>query len=308
MLRVRLDGFRSTGFGLLIAGLVLSTVGAAWAQTASPEPRITSAPRSIDLGRALVIEGRLDNGVPGQEVRLEKSVDAGPWRTVAKDLTDDEERVRFRLLELKRSAGFRLLYIDEATGSRERSDRVRVAVQARLRMHTTKTHLMQDRRVRIYGTLFPKVGGRRVVVAQRVAGEWKRIARLRAGDGSFSTYYRPTNPGSRRLRVRFTGDSLNRRATAADAVRVYDPDLATWYGPGLYGNRTACGQRLDTETLGVAHRSLPCGTKVNILYEGRTITVPVIDRGPYSSADWDLTQETAERLGFSGKETIGTEH
>ena len=308
MLRVRLDGFRSTGFGLLIAGLVLSTVGAAWAQTSAPEPRITSAPRSIDYGRALVVEGRLDNGMPGEEVRLEKSVDAGPWRTVAKDLTDDENRIRFRLVDVKRSAGYRLLYIDEATGATERSDRIRVAVQARLRLETSKTHLMQDRRVRIYGSLFPKVGGRRVVIAQRVAGEWKRIERARAGDGTFSVYFRPANPGFRQLRVRFTGDALNRRATAHEAVRVYDPDLATWYGPGLYGNRTACGQRLGYDTLGVAHRSLPCGTKVNILYEGRTITVPVIDRGPYSSADWDLTEETADRLGFSGKETIGTEH
>lgn len=308
MTRVRLDGFRSTGFGLLIAGLVLSTVGVAWAQTASPEPRITSIPRKIDYGRALVVEGRLDNGTPGEAVRLEKSVDGGPWRTVAKDLTDDESRVRFRLVDVKRSAGYRLLYIDQATGATERSERVRVAVQAKLRMQTSKTHLMQDRRVRLYGTLFPKIGGRRVVVAQRVAGEWKRIERARAGDGTFSVYFRPANPGFRKLRVRFTGDGLNRRATAHEEVRVYDPDLATWYGPGLYGNRTACGQRLGYDTLGVAHRSLPCGTKVNILYQGRTITVPVIDRGPYSSADWDLTEETADRLGFSGKETIGTEH
>ena len=308
MLRVRLDGSRSTSAGLLVIALVLGTVGAAWAQTASPEPRITSAPGAIDYDRAVVIEGRLDNGTPGQEVRLEKSVAAGPWRTIAKDITDDENRVRFRLAEVKRSAGYRLLYIDEGTGVDARSDRVRVAVQARLRVNKTKTHLMQDRRVRIYGTLFPKVVGRRVVVARRVAGEWRRIARARAGDGSFSVYFRPPDPGFARLRVRFTGDELSRRATAHDAVRVYDPDLATWYGPGLYGNRTACGQRLGYDTLGVAHRSLPCGTKVNILYEGRTITVPVIDRGPYSSADWDLTEETAQRLGFSGKETIGTEH
>ncbi len=82
--------------------------------------------------------------------------------------------------------------------------------------------------------------------------------------------------------------------------------MATWYGPGFYGNSTACGKTLTTETLGVAHRSLPCGAKVSILYHGRSITVSVIDRGPYSgSANWDLTQETAERLGFSGTDEIG---
>lgn len=308
MLRVRLDGFRSSSISLLVSVLLLATVGAAWAQTTSPEPRITSAPRRVDYSRAVVIEGRLDNGMPGQEVHLEKSVNGGAWRKVARDVTDDGNRIRFRLTDVTRSAGYRLLYIDEATGAPERSDRVRVAVQARLTLQTTKTHLMQGRRVRVYGTLFPAIGGRRVVLAQRVAGEWRRIDRARAGDGTFSVYLRPGDPGFRRLRVRFLGDDLNRRATATDAIRVYEPDLATWYGPGLYGNRTACGQRLGYDTLGVAHRSLPCGTKINILYEGRTITVPVIDRGPYSSADWDLTEETANRLGFSGKETIGTEH
>lgn len=307
MSRVRLDVSRSTTAGLLVAALVLGTMGAAWAQTTTPEPRITSAPRAIDYGRALVIEGRLDDGTPGQEVRLEKTV-SGPWRTVARDLTDDENRIRFRLVDVKRSAGYRLLYIDEASGATEHSEKVRVGVTAQLRLKATKTHVMQGRRVRLHGSLFPKVAGRRVLIAQRVSGQWKRIARTRAGDGFFSAYFRPGDAGARRLRVRFTGDDLNRGVTARDEVTVYQPDLATWYGPGLYGNRTACGQRLGYDTLGVAHRSLPCGTKVNILYQGRTITVPVIDRGPYSSADWDLTAETADRLGFSGKETIGTEH
>src|SRR6478672_786150 len=45
--------------------------------------------------------------------------------------------------------------------------------------------------------------------------------------------------------------------------------VATWYGPGLYGNHTACGQVLRPHTLGVAHRSLPCGTPVKIIYDGR---------------------------------------
>ena len=44
-----------------------------------------------------------------------------------------------------------------------------------------------------------------------------------------------------------------------------------------------------------------------ILYQGRTITVPVIDRGPYGSADWDLTEETADRLRFEGTDTIGVD-
>jgi hypothetical protein len=75
---------------------------------------------------------------------------------------------------------------------------------------------------------------------------------------------------------------------------------ATWYGPGLYGNHTACGQVLRPRTVGVAHRSLPCGTTVKFLYRGRSIVTRVIDRGPYSRGNsWDLTHTAARALGFA---------
>jgi rare lipoprotein A (peptidoglycan hydrolase) len=83
---------------------------------------------------------------------------------------------------------------------------------------------------------------------------------------------------------------------------------ATWYGPGLYGNNTACGQVLRPSTLGVAHRSLPCGTAVKFVYRGRQIVTRVIDRGPYSYGnDWDLTLAVAEALGFAqvGTDLVG---
>lgn len=80
----------------------------------------------------------------------------------------------------------------------------------------------------------------------------------------------------------------------------------SWYGPGFYGNRTACGQRLTTETLGVAHKTLPCGTRVAIRSGGRSVVVPVIDRGPYARGiAYDLTGATARRLGVTGTARIG---
>jgi rare lipoprotein A len=103
----------------------------------------------------------------------------------------------------------------------------------------------------------------------------------------------------------FDGDDANSEGDDDDFVKVYGRSPATWYGPGFWGEKTACGERLQRGTLGVAHRTLPCGTKVSLLYRGRTITVPVIDRGPYGNADWDLTQETAERLRFRETSTIG---
>jgi rare lipoprotein A (peptidoglycan hydrolase) len=71
----------------------------------------------------------------------------------------------------------------------------------------------------------------------------------------------------------------------------------SWYGPGLYGNGTACGQKLTKDLVGVAHRTLPCGTLVTFRYKGVTLTVPVIDRGPYvSGRTWDLSHGACAKL------------
>jgi rare lipoprotein A len=76
---------------------------------------------------------------------------------------------------------------------------------------------------------------------------------------------------------------------------------ASWYGPGLWGRSTACGVTLRPTTIGVAHKTLPCGTMVRFVYEGRTITAPVIDRGPYvKGRAWDLTAAASEVLGLEG--------
>lgn len=73
---------------------------------------------------------------------------------------------------------------------------------------------------------------------------------------------------------------------------------ASWYGPGLYGNSTACGQRYTDQIAGVAHKTLKCGTMVTFSHEGRTVTVPVIDRGPYVGGRmWDLSARTCRDLG-----------
>jgi hypothetical protein len=74
--------------------------------------------------------------------------------------------------------------------------------------------------------------------------------------------------------------------------------IASWYGPGFYGNRTACGQTYTPEIVGVAHRTLPCGTLVVLEYRGKTLTVPVIDRGPYiAGRTLDLSHATHIAMG-----------
>ena len=74
----------------------------------------------------------------------------------------------------------------------------------------------------------------------------------------------------------------------------------SWYGPGFYGKRTACGQAYTESIIGVAHKSLPCGTKVTFKNpaNGKVVTAPVIDRGPYvSGRQWDLSGGLCVALG-----------
>jgi rare lipoprotein A len=88
-------------------------------------------------------------------------------------------------------------------------------------------------------------------------------------------------------------------------VTIYRKAEASWYGPGLYGNGVACGGTLTPSTLGVAHKSLPCGTKLTLRYHGKSLKVEVIDRGPYvGNREFDLTSATKQRLGFPSTGTV----
>jgi rare lipoprotein A (peptidoglycan hydrolase) len=142
------------------------------------------------------------------------------------------------------------------------------------------------------------------------AAQWIATATTTVkSDGTFVARWRTDSIG--RFRVRAFVDAPAEGATAASAspeiaVTVYKPAVATWYGPGFYGNRTACGQTLTRSLLGVAHRSLPCGAKVAVFYNGASIVVPVVDRGPFRpGTTWDLTSATANALGFTVTDTLG---
>jgi rare lipoprotein A len=95
-------------------------------------------------------------------------------------------------------------------------------------------------------------------------------------------------------------------STEGRAITLYRRAKVTWYGPGFYGRRTACGSRLRRSTLGVANKSLPCGTLVDLYNNGATVTVPVVDRGPFRpGTSYDLTAATAKALGVTATTTIG---
>ena len=148
---------------------------------------------------------------------------------------------------------------------------------------------------------------KRPVVAIQMAqsdGTWRTIARARAaGDGTFTASWRTGDPGRYRVRVlAATGGG----APATATLTVMRRTVATWYDQS--GSTTACNVRLARGTLGVAHRSLPCGTLLEFAYRGRSVTVPVIDRGPFrKGVSYDLTIAAARRLDFvaTGIGTVG---
>jgi hypothetical protein len=97
-----------------------------------------------------------------------------------------------------------------------------------------------------------------------------------------------------------------RPGSISRSVWRHDPEIS-WFGPGLYGNGTACGQKMTKTLVGVAHRTLPCGTLVTFrnTKTGATITVPVVDRGPYvSGRTWDLTHGACAKIDHCYTGTI----
>src|ERR1700689_1223346 len=74
--------------------------------------------------------------------------------------------------------------------------------------------------------------------------------------------------------------SADAGGAAADAPpvkgKVHPTGIATWFGPGFYGKQTACGQTLTPSVIGVANRTLPCGTLIEVTYGAHTVTLPVL--------------------------------
>ncbi|MFT4049718.1 MAG: septal ring lytic transglycosylase RlpA family protein [Solirubrobacterales bacterium] len=140
-------------------------------------------------------------------------------------------------------------------------------------------------------------------------GDFLPIGTARAdASGDFSFIWKPGKSGVYSVRIAPATSGLSTASvdSTQGSVKVYRRQKATWYGPESYGSRTACGVKLTKKTLGVAHRTLPCGTKVEFFLRGKRITVPVIDRGPYANgAIWDLTLTAMKKLGSSSTEYVG---
>ena len=153
----------------------------------------------------------------------------------------------------------------------------------------------------------PAVAGQAVALQHRTARGWRTVDRGRTGaKGAFRLDARLGQALSAAVRVRVDGaGALAPGGEVVGRLNVFRPALVSWYGPGFYGQRLGCGGTLRAGQLGVANKSLPCGTMVTLRHGRRSVRVPVIDRGPYVGArEYDLTAATKDRLGFGGVGSI----
>ena len=313
---------RHAVIGALALGSTLSVTALAIAQgpPASSDWRLAPPPapsvldERVRFGQPVVLRGRLGAEAAGAQLAVQASSPGRRWHIIATTpvRTDGTYRVavRLRTSSVLRVAPYAA---HDETGqvvggavatlsSEERpSAPRRVKVAARVVTSHRDRDVTAGTPFHVRGTVLPRSSGRRIVVEAGTNGKWHPVARTRTrAHGHFDTRVVASQLGTSRLRVRFAGDRRNVSArVGAGTLQAFRPALASWYA--LYGNRTACGQTLGYETLGVANKSLPCGTMVTLRYQGREITVPVIDRGPYvGGREWDLTGATARALGFSG--------
>ena len=142
--------------------------------------------------------------------------------------------------------------------------------------------------------------GREVLLQALSSHGWRTLAHTRTGaKGRFRLRYMPLRTASEQVRLRFAGDAEDLGAhRRLGRLSVYRLAEASWYGGG---GELACGGELTSATMGVANKTLPCGTEVTLRYDGRSVQVAVIDRGPYvAGREFDLTEATKQALGFGG--------
>ena len=171
-------------------------------------------------------------------------------------------------------------------------------VHSHVSLHLSSHNVLGGRRVLLRGRVRPQ-GSRRVKVVVR-GPQGTTLGVTSGRGGAFALTWRPGGVGSYSVRAYGLHDKRVRSSVSrARRVTAYRTAAASYYGPGLYGGALACGGTLQPGTLGVASKTLPCGSTVRLRYRGRTVTVPVVDRGPYvAGRDYDLTAATRARLRF----------
>jgi len=296
---------RGRGLTKLGLGACLTITGAALVASAPAEGEAgasvsmasASKPAKVRYGKPLQLRGQVSPGTSGQAVTLQRAAGDGSYRSVAQVRTAAGGSYAFSVRP-RHTGSYRAVTTAGTSQSRK------VTVVARFAGRVTR-HVKRGRTVRVKGKLAPGLGRRVVRLQRRARGRWRTVDRVRtSSSGRFRARWKTARAGRYRLRVRFGGDSRNGGVSKRlRRIYVYRPGHASWYS--LYGNRTACGQTLTYNTIGVAHKTLPCGTKVRFRYRGRMAVAKVIDRGPFvGGREWDLTGGLKRKLGFGAVGTV----
>jgi hypothetical protein len=312
-IRRRLVNARRRALGLALPAAatitIVAAVGAAPASGISPIHGSTAETKSQPKPKATLKTGR-QNVRFGRHFRLAGHIPGASHQRVViyfrprhavkghakKFLRTGRHGAYWTTLRARKSG----TYSARSAGTK-RSAGVDVRVLSRLRTKVDHSAVL-GRSATIRGRVLPGTAGRAV----RIRVDGQTLKTHTDSRGRFAESWHASSLGSHAVQVRVRGD----RAAAGNGERagritVFRHAVASYYGPGLYGNGTACGGRLEPGTLGVANKTLPCGTKVTFRYGSHQVTVPVIDRGPYvAGRDYDLTEATKNRLGFPGTGTL----
>ena len=307
----------AAGLGALSFATYLAATapGAAGAESQGAAAVRLSIAHKVPYRAVMVVRGSLANGEAGHRIAVDFRSVGRDWTTVRTGITGEGGTFRFTLRP-NRSGEVRVRVGEpqaqsaeagaEAAGSTTSAVQ-RIGVAAGISARVRRLNVRAGQRAVLTGTLQPGITGRVVTAQGRVRGKWRTLARGRTrANGKFRIRFRARGTSSTPVRLRFRGDQANARVVKrVGRLNVFRPAMASWYGPGFYGGHLACGGRLGVGTLGVAHKTLPCGTKVTIRHRGRTVRVRVIDRGPFvAGREFDLTGATKYALGFGSTGTI----
>jgi hypothetical protein len=196
----------------------------------------------------------------------------------------------------------------EHPGARHRHPLTHKRVKSHVALHVDRHSVLAGDRVIVRGKVRPR-GGHRVKVV--FGGTDHDVLELHTrSDGTFRAGWDVRQIGNYGVEAFGVHDGRVRGShSKVRHLTSFRLAGASYYGPGLYGNGVACGGTLEPGTLGVANKTLPCGTLVKLRYRGHSVTVPVIDRGPYvAGREYDLTTATKERLGFPGVGDVMANH
>jgi rare lipoprotein A len=310
-------GLRMAQLTIAVTALALPASAFAFAGTTAADSAnhgvlpISVRPAEVQVGQAVTISGTMLRAQAGQRVILQgRTGTASAWRSLQSTTVNALGRFSFTA-HLRRSS---LVRVIAAQATRTQSTDVvsdaaaisggsgaavkPVTVTAQVSAHRADHAVLAGGRIAVHGRVLPVVGSRSVQLQGRAGSHWQTLATAHtARSGRFTLNYQAQSGTNRRLRVVFAGDTVNARASAsAGTVTVYQPAIASWYYDA--GLATGCG---FNARYGVANKTLPCGTKVQLKYGGRTVMATVDDRGPYVyGRTWDLGQSTRAALGFGG--------